>query len=194
MKNNIHWIVILVAITCYGCGNDSVGIQNGNIIDELKIVILDGYVIAERMTPDLNDPGSYNFYSEFTVALMNTSDNDTIFDVSIVSAQLYLTSINEYLQTIHFKEIPVTLLSPGEIDTIVVENLLGNDKIHDPPCQQAVHFKLTITDETGRRKYHWTEEYILTCLPPPSVTFHTETQVRFKSMVFTDLLASPVPS
>ena len=167
MKNYISLIIVLIVITCYGCGDDTVGVSNGNSIDNLKIVLLDGFVAAERLSPDPNDPGSYNFYSAFTAELINTGTTDTIFGVGIVSEKIYSTSSNEYIQTILLKEMTPITLPPGQRDTVEVENVLGNDKILNPPCDQAVHFQLRAADEEGRYTYHWTEEYILTCLPPP---------------------------
>ncbi len=156
--------IITPIIVLFGCSDDTIRVRKVAAIDKLQMEILEDSIYADTLTPNYSNPGYYIIRSEFTLGFRNTSRIDTVFGLTVESVKLFLSLNDDYLGIISFGE-PSSIIAPGEMDTVHVIEVTGDNDIGEPHCDQAFYCEFKITDDTGGVKAYRREGYILECIP-----------------------------
>jgi len=165
MKNYILFLVLLIVLFNLDCSNDTSGVKGGNGNTELQIEVLEGSITANRLEPNINNPGSYPIDTDFIIELTNPIKAETLYVVSIDTVKLFLSPDNTLLGVVGFDGASLPQLAPGETDTIIAERHTGHNDIYEQHCNRTIYCRFTISDDSGATVEHSAIGLALECIP-----------------------------
>jgi hypothetical protein len=157
-------VTLILLFLCSGCSDDAVDVRDGGPLDKLEITLLAGSVVADRLSPNFENPGSYVIEAAFSLRVRNANSADTIYGLLVPSAELYFSPTDTLLGTIDFDDAPIAALAPGAVDTIDVEEICGHLNVGEAHCNLPLDCRITMIDRAGDIRRTETD-LVLICFP-----------------------------
>ena len=126
----------------------------------LKIQFIEGYIAADLMPVIPPDP----IICRITLTMENTNKSESLRDLSINFADVFLTTSDSLLGKIEFNSNWDGILNPAELDTIELVKVSESQPIFNPPCSQEVYLNIKIQCDCGSSDFYKTENLIFGCV------------------------------
>lgn len=139
MRKLINFIIIPFLIQIFFSCSDEPS------IDDLEFTFINGYINANLGPVIPPDPISCQL--EFNVK--NTNFSETISNINIKDAEVYLIRSNQKLGDIDFITTWDGILNPREETTVVLEKPMGQNAPFESPCGQGVFINVIVREKSS---------------------------------------------
>jgi hypothetical protein len=137
MIKNVVMLAFAVYLTISGCNSQISPPEN---FDDLQLVFVSGSIGANLMPITPPDPIS----CQIVLVVTNKNQTESLNNISIDQADVYLNSTNEKLGTISFTTDWNGKLGPAASDTVRLNKITNSVSVFTPPCGKYVYLNLFV--------------------------------------------------
>jgi hypothetical protein len=137
MIKNVVMLAFAVYLTISGCNSQISPPEN---FDDLQLSFVSGSIGANLMPFIPPDP----IRCDIVLVATNKNQTESLNNISIDRADVYLNSTNEKLGTISFSTDWDGKLAPAESDTVQLKKIINSFSVFEPPCGKYVHLNLFV--------------------------------------------------